>query len=71
MWLQRFDTNGDGNVSRDELISHLPEQWPAELKEKYWNFFCEYDKNRDGNLQVEEIEAYLFDLYSQNQDLII
>ena len=43
--MQRADTNGDGNISRDEFVSHRLERLRAA------------DANRDGSVTREEIQA--------------
>ena len=61
--MKSYDTNGDGKVTKEEFMEHMPSSWSQDAREKYWKVFETYDANNDGNLQIEEVTQYLCDLY--------
>jgi hypothetical protein len=53
---KKFDTDGDGKVSRDEARAAI-ERFTALLKEKAPELFAKIDTNGDGKLSADELKA--------------
>jgi Ca2+-binding EF-hand superfamily protein len=60
-WMSMADTDGDGNMSWDEIISfiELDEPLNNETYEIFYEFFTESDWNGDGTLDLEELSYFL------------
>jgi len=51
---QKIDTNGDGLISKDEMMSAH--------SERIDNIFINFDKNSDGKLSKKELRALRYEL---------
>merc|ERR1712224_1034429 len=64
---RRFDTNGDGTISEEELMAQLATFDPNMTYEKCRELFLSVDKNKNGELDPEEftsvIMAHHHDVY--------
>jgi Ca2+-binding EF-hand superfamily protein len=76
-WLEKYDLNGDGKISRAEFleVSTRPAKLrhPTPMRDPYWRAkfdLASFDKNKDGIIQREEYpgDQVKFRKYDKNKD---
>ena len=54
---QTIDTNGDGDISREEVHAYFTAQGVANVEQAVEEMFQKYDANGDGVISLEEYIA--------------
>ncbi len=76
-WLEKYDLNGDGKISRAEFVevSTRPPKLrhPTPMRDPYWRAkydLATFDKNKDGSIEREEYpgDQAKFRKYDKNKD---
>jgi Ca2+-binding EF-hand superfamily protein len=57
--LKKFDANGDGFLERPEFQNLFQSSFPADTRSRYANLTPFPDDNRDGKIDLGELEAFL------------
>ncbi|KAN0004147.1 hypothetical protein ACTFIZ_010302 [Dictyostelium cf. discoideum] len=60
--LRKFDSNGDGNITFDEVVKRLKETGSKDPLRAASSMFIALDKDKNGIIELKEVEAHKAEL---------